>query len=98
VPGAPVAVATPGHTSGHTSFHLPDRGALLTGDALMTGHALVRHGGPQLLPAFFNTDTGRARESLRRLRGLAADVVVPGHGPAWRGSPDLAVRQALERG
>jgi len=41
VPGAPVAVPSPGHTSGHTSFHLPERGALLVGDALMTAHALV---------------------------------------------------------
>ncbi|NJC74263.1 MBL fold metallo-hydrolase [Planosporangium thailandense] len=97
VPGAPVAVPTPGHTSGHTSFHLPDRGALLVGDALMTGHALARQSGPQLLPAFFNTDTAQARASLERLRGLAAEVVVPGHGPAFHGSPDVAVRQALDR-
>lgn len=97
VPGAPVAIATPGHTSGHTSFHLPDRGAVLAGDAFMTGHALTRQRGPQLLPAFFNTDTAQARESLQRLRGLAADVVIPGHGPAFHGSPELAVRQALDR-
>lgn len=97
VPGAPVAVPTPGHTSGHTSFHLPDRGALVAGDALMTGHALVRQPGPQLLPGFFNTDSAQARESLDRLRGLAAEVVIPGHGPAFQGSPELAVRQALHR-
>jgi glyoxylase-like metal-dependent hydrolase (beta-lactamase superfamily II) len=97
VAGAPVAVPTPGHTSGHTSFHLPDRGALVVGDALMTGHALSRQRGPQLLPGIFNTDTDQARASLERLRGLAADVVVPGHGPAFRGSPDLAVQQALDR-
>ena len=96
VPGAPVAVPTPGHTSGHTSFHLPDRGALVVGDALMTGHVLARRRGPQLLPEFFNTDTGQARASLQRLAGLAADVVVPGHGPIFPGSPALAVRQALE--
>jgi glyoxylase-like metal-dependent hydrolase (beta-lactamase superfamily II) len=96
VPGAPVAVPTPGHTSGHTSFHLPDRGALVVGDALMTGHVLVRRRGPQLLPGFFNTDTGQARASLQRLAGLAADVVVPGHGPVFPGSPALAVRQALQ--
>lgn len=96
VPGAPVAIPTPGHTSGHTSFHLPDRGALLAGDALMTQHALAGRDGPQLLPAFFNTDTTQARASLARLRELAADVIVPGHGPAFRGGPDLAVSQALE--
>jgi glyoxylase-like metal-dependent hydrolase (beta-lactamase superfamily II) len=97
VAGAPVAIPTPGHTSGHTSFHLPDRGALIVGDALMTGHALARQPGPQLLPAFFNTDTAQARQSLQRLRDLAAEIVIPGHGPAFRGSPDLAVRRALDR-
>jgi glyoxylase-like metal-dependent hydrolase (beta-lactamase superfamily II) len=95
VPGAPVAVPTPGHTSGHTCFHLPQRGALLVGDALMTGHVLARHSGPQLLPAFFNTDTAQARDSLHRLQALAADVVVPGHGPPFKGSPESAARQAL---
>jgi glyoxylase-like metal-dependent hydrolase (beta-lactamase superfamily II) len=96
VPGAPVAVPTPGHTSGHTAFHLPDRGALVVGDALMTGHALARRRGPQPLPQFFDSDTDQARASLRRLSGLAAEVVVPGHGPVFSGSPALAVRQALE--
>lgn len=95
VPGAPVAVPTPGHTSGHTSFHLPGRGALVAGDALMTGHAVARRTGPQLLPGFFNADTARARASLARLRDLPADVVIPGHGPAFRGSPADAVDRAL---
>jgi glyoxylase-like metal-dependent hydrolase (beta-lactamase superfamily II) len=95
VPGKPVAVPTPGHTSGHTSFHLPERGALLAGDALFTGHALSRARGPRVPMAIFNTDTAQARDSLRRLRGLAAQVVVPGHGPAFAGSPEEAVRQAL---
>jgi len=97
VPGAPRVVPTPGHTSGHCSLHLPDRGVLLVGDALMTAHALVRVPGPQLLPDFFNTDTTQARASLERLRGLDADVVVPGHGPAFRGSPAAAVDLALRR-
>ncbi|MGN6576698.1 MAG: MBL fold metallo-hydrolase [Nocardioides sp.] len=97
VPGAPTVVHTPGHTSGHCALHLPDRGVLLAGDALMTAHALVRVPGPQLLPDFFNTDTDQARASLERLRGLDGDVVVPGHGPAFQGSPAEAVDQALRR-
>ncbi|NLT54714.1 MAG: MBL fold metallo-hydrolase [Actinomycetales bacterium] len=95
VPGRPVAVHTPGHTSGHTCFHLPERGVLLAGDALMTEHALSRGHGPRLLPAMFNVDSARARASLERLRDLAASVVVPGHGPAFLGSPALAVHQAM---
>lgn len=95
VPGRPVAVHTPRHTSGHCCLLLPDRGVLLAGDALMTEHAVGRDAGPQLLPAFFNTDTGLARRSLERLRRLAADVVVPGHGPPSRGAPARAVELAL---
>jgi glyoxylase-like metal-dependent hydrolase (beta-lactamase superfamily II) len=95
VPGAPVPVHTPGHTSGHCAFHLPERGTLLAGDALMTGHALTRARGPQLLPAFFNHDQGQAWDSLAQLRDLEAEVVVPGHGTAFRGTPRTAVDLAL---
>jgi len=95
VPGHPVVVHTPGHTSGHCSLHLPDRGVLLAGDALMTQQAVARSTGPQLLPDFLNTDTAQARTSLQRLSALPADVVVPGHGPAFHGSPQRAVELAL---
>lgn len=95
VPGLPVAIHTPGHTSGHTAFHMPDRGVLIAGDALMTEHAVVSQRGPQLPPDFFNHDYAQARASLDRLAGLAADVVVPGHGPAFRGTPAEAVKAAL---
>lgn len=95
VPGRPVPVPTPGHTSGHAAFHLPERGALLVGDALMTEHALVHAPGPQLLPAFFNHDNGQALASLQALSGLDAQVLVPGHGPAYAGSPADAVAAAV---
>ncbi len=94
LPGRPVPVFTPGHTSGHCAFHLPDRGALLVGDALMTDHALWLPAGPRVLPSFFNHDYEQARASLDTLAGLAADVVVPGHGPAFVGSPADAVAAA----
>jgi glyoxylase-like metal-dependent hydrolase (beta-lactamase superfamily II) len=95
VPGRPVPVHTPGHTSGHCALHLPDRGVLLAGDALMTEHALVRASGPQLLPDFFHHDLTQARASLQRLTSLSADIVVPGHGPVFRGTPEQAVTAAL---
>lgn len=94
LPGRPVPVFTPGHTSGHCAFHLPDRGVLLVGDALMTEHALSHPAGPTLLPTFFNHDNEQARASLDALAGLVADVVVPGHGPAFVGSPADAVAAA----
>ena len=98
VPGHPVPVHTPGHTSGHCALHLRERGVMLVGDALMTGHAVTRATGPQLLPDFFNRDTDLARASLRALSGLPAAVVVPGHGPAFRGTPAAAVSAALQAG
>jgi glyoxylase-like metal-dependent hydrolase (beta-lactamase superfamily II) len=95
VPGRLVPVPTPGHTSGHCAFHLPERGVLIAGDALMTAHATERIPGPQLLPRMFNHDEGAALASLQALAGLAADVVLPGHGPAYRGSPASAVERAV---
>jgi glyoxylase-like metal-dependent hydrolase (beta-lactamase superfamily II) len=96
VPGRPLAIHTPGHTSGHAVLHLPDQGVLVAGDALMTEHALATSSGPQMLPDFFNTNTSQARASLELLRPLNADVVLPGHGPAFHGTPNQAVDLALQ--
>ncbi len=95
LPGAPVPVFTPGHTSGHCAFHFPDRGALITGDALVTHDSLTQQRGPRLLTRAFNHDQSQAVASLERLRSLEATVVLPGHGPPFRGSPADAVERAL---
>lgn len=95
VPGRLVPIATPGHTSGHCSFHLPDRGVLIAGDALITAHPVGRTTGPQLCPPIFNHDETAAVASLQALARLPADVVLPGHGPVYRGSPATAVEHAL---
>jgi glyoxylase-like metal-dependent hydrolase (beta-lactamase superfamily II) len=95
VPGRLVPVPTPGHTSGHCAFHLPERGVLIAGDALITAHPAGRTTGPQLCPRMFNYDEAAAVASLQALAGLSADAVLPGHGPAYRGSPASAVEQAL---
>jgi glyoxylase-like metal-dependent hydrolase (beta-lactamase superfamily II) len=95
VPGRLVPVPTPGHTSGHCVFHLPERGVLIAGDALMTAHPAARTIGPQLLPRMVNHDETAALASLQTLVGLSADVVLPGHGPAYHGSPASAVERAV---
>lgn len=94
LPGAPVPVACAGHTSGHSAFHLPGKGVLITGDALVTAHPLSPVEGPQLLPAFFAHAPGEAEAALQTLAGVDAEVVVPGHGPAWRGTPAAAADHA----
>lgn len=88
----------PGHTRGHLGFLLAERGVLIAGDALITGHPTSPHDGPQLLPEMFHADLQRARQSLTSLSGVPASVVLPGHGPAFYGSPAQAASQALAFG
>jgi len=95
VPGHPIAVFTPGHTQGHCALHLPDRGVLITGDALVTIDLWNPNRlGPQVIRREFNHDHQQAIRSLDRLVDLEADTLVPGHGELWRGSPALAVELA----
>lgn len=82
LPGAPVPVATHGHTSGHTAYHLPQHGVVITGDALVTAHPLSKITGPQLLPPVFDHGHGDSVAALDHLATLEADIILPGHGPA----------------
>lgn len=97
VPGAPVPVPTPGHTTGHSAFLLPAAGVVLTGDALVTGHPLSAVRGPQLLQPFFHHDPAGTDASLDVLAALPADLVAPGHGEPRRVPLERAVTQARER-
>jgi len=97
VPGRPVPVATPGHTSGHTAYLVPGPRVLITGDALVTGHRLSSTTSPQKLTGFFHHDLDAMDASLDVIAEVDADVIVPGHGPVYRGSPRDAVAQ-LRRG
>lgn len=96
LPGGPVPVPTHGHTSGHTAYLLPGAGAVATGDALVTWHAVTRHRGPQVLPAFFSH--GDQLAALNALEQVDADLVLPGHGDPLRRPIGAAVREARERG
>jgi glyoxylase-like metal-dependent hydrolase (beta-lactamase superfamily II) len=80
LPGGPVPVPSPGHTSGHCAYHLPRAGALVTGDALVTGHALSLVEGPQLIPWFFTHSENQALATLAVFEELDADIILPGHG------------------
>lgn len=93
LPGAPMAIPSPGHTSGHCSFVVD--GVLVSGDALVSGHPVSSRSGPQLLPAMFNHDEANCVRSLSALGMLDTDVLLPGHGPLWRGAIHEAAEQAL---
>ncbi|RFD25932.1 MBL fold metallo-hydrolase [Mycobacterium uberis] len=96
LPGHPMAIFTPGHTGGHCSYVVDE--ALISGDALITGHPLLRHRGPQLLPAVFNHSQQQCLHSLSALGMLETHILAPGHGELWRGSIREATETALKRG
>ena len=91
LPGAPMAIPSPGHTGGHCSFVVD--GVLVSGDALVTGHPVAPRSGPQLLPRAVQPRPGR----LRAQPGRAGDARYRGAGarprPVWRGP----IRDAVER-
>jgi glyoxylase-like metal-dependent hydrolase (beta-lactamase superfamily II) len=92
VPGAPRVIHLPGHSEG--SAALLARKVLFVGDALATLNVLSGKTGPQLAP--FGSDLPRARESLKRLEAIEADVVLPGHGQPWTNGVGEAVRLVRE--
>jgi glyoxylase-like metal-dependent hydrolase (beta-lactamase superfamily II) len=98
VPGRPVAVATPGHTSGHMALLLGERDVLFTGDALVTRDPYTGRTGPRLVALAATADVAQARESLDRIAGVSVDTLLPGHGEPWTGGAKEAARQAREAG
>jgi len=89
LPGSPTIVGMPGHSPGSIAVLLPEHRVVAVGDALTTRHVLTGETRPQIAP--FTDDPAGAEASLDRLAGLDADVVVPGHGTVWRGSPRALV-------
>lgn len=85
LPGSPRIVGMPGHSPGSVAVFSPTVRAVFVGDALTTRHVLTGHTGPG--PAPFTDDPAEALSSLDRIAGLDATWVLPGHGPAFRGSP-----------
>ncbi len=67
-------IETPGHAAGHLSFLLDhaDRRSLFSGDA-------VFHGGTILLQNIHDCSLSATVTSLRKLRGLEIDALLPGH-------------------
>lgn len=99
VPGRPVALHLPGHTAGEVAFHFPERGALISGDALVTLDLFSGEIVPPRIPRQrLNSNDRQALRSLDRLQGLGGVTLLPGHGPAWHGSMEEAVAGARAAG
>lgn len=98
LPGRPRVVATPGHTLGHVALHLPDRDAVLSGDALVTLDPYTADTGPRIVAGAATADFGEALRSLDRLADTGASIVLPGHGEPWTAGVERAAELARAAG
>jgi glyoxylase-like metal-dependent hydrolase (beta-lactamase superfamily II) len=98
VPGRPEVVFTPGHTVGHSSLLLADRGAVVIGDAFVMLDPYTGRTGPCIVAGAATADSGRALASLDRLAALDVQTGLTGHGPAWKGAMGEAAERAKAAG
>ena len=98
VPGSPRAVTLPGHTPGSAGYLFPDRGLLFTGDALVTYDGITGYHGPAVASRAFTHDSRAALASLTTLDAINADLLLPGHGEPFTGTPADAAAQARSAG
>ena len=94
LPGSPRVVLVPGHTPGSAALHVPSHDVVFVGDAMATYARRMDFGGRRSRRSAPTTSS--ARTSLARLEGLAAALVLPGHGDAFARGIDEAVRLARE--
>ncbi|MFI0238789.1 MBL fold metallo-hydrolase [Streptomyces sp. NPDC016845] len=87
--GGARVVDAPGHTDGSIALHLPEHGALFTGDAVAVSPV-----DGQVILGVFNLDRARAVASFHRLAALDTDVVCFGHGDPVVGGAGAALRKA----
>jgi glyoxylase-like metal-dependent hydrolase (beta-lactamase superfamily II) len=98
VPGSPRIVFTPGHTLGHCALHLPDRDAVIAGDALVTLDPYTAKVGPRIVARAATADSERNLRSLDALEATGARTVLVGHGDPWREGVASAVARARATG
>lgn len=98
VPGAPQIVPTPGHTHGHCALHLPDRDAVIAGDAIVTLDPYTGRTGPRAVARAATADSRRALGELDALARTGARTVLVGHGDPWTGGAEDAVAHARRAG
>jgi len=98
VPGSPRVVFAPGHTMGHCALHLPDREAILVGDAIVTLDPYTARRGPRLVARAATADSERNIRSLESLAATGARTVLVGHGEPWTQGIESAAAQARQAG
>jgi glyoxylase-like metal-dependent hydrolase (beta-lactamase superfamily II) len=94
LPGGFEAVSTPGHTFGHMALHLPERGVLFAGDAIVTKDPYTDREGPRLVARAATADAEQAKRSLDRIAETGAKTVLTGHGDPWTDGAQAAAEHA----
>jgi glyoxylase-like metal-dependent hydrolase (beta-lactamase superfamily II) len=97
-PGRPLVLATHGHTHGHCSLQLPERGTVIAGDALVTFNPYTGGHGPQIVSGAATADSAEALAALDALAGTGAETLLPGHGRPWTEGAAAAVERARAAG
>jgi glyoxylase-like metal-dependent hydrolase (beta-lactamase superfamily II) len=98
VPGSPQVVFTPGHTLGHCALHLPDRDAVIAGDAIVMLDPYTAKPGPRLVARAATADVDRNLRSRDALAATGATTVLTGHGEPWTQGVERAVAEARRAG
>ncbi len=91
--GGLTVLHTPGHSRGSICLYQAKRGILFSGDLLRN-----ERGGLEGPPPQFTPDVEAAALSLKRLKDLDFDVLLPGHGEPILGGAGDRFRLALRRG
>jgi glyoxylase-like metal-dependent hydrolase (beta-lactamase superfamily II) len=94
VPGRLRIVPTPGHTIGHCALELPERDAVLAGDAVVMLDPYTGRRGPQLVARAATADVERNLAALANLAATGATHVLTGHGEPWHQGADAIVERA----
>ncbi len=81
---------TPGHTPGSISLWTKEEKALFCGDNLFYRFSSLHLGVP-----WFTLDLTAQKISLARYTSLPVQVLLPGHGPVYRGDVSRQVRRLL---
>ena len=68
------AIATPGHTAGHFSYHAPELGVLFAGDSLAIVQGKLSYMSRKVTP-----DRRSAIESMKKLCSISPGIVCAGH-------------------
>jgi len=84
------AVATPGHSPDHLSYHWHDRGAVFVGDLFMGE-------GDTTLVAPPEGDLAAYLRSLDRIASLSPTVLYPAHGPPLKDPAEAVARYRRHR-